>query len=77
MQDGVEERGSGQRKRLRLIRNDGRYGAGDQLEPSGGNNDDLPNMSRLPCLHSLMVLLRPRALAAPPIQLDPCRPSSK
>jgi hypothetical protein len=76
MRDEVGGRGSCQRKRLRLIRSDGRYDAGDQLEPSWGDIGCLLDMSRL-FLHSSMAQPHPHALVAPSIQLDPGRLSSK
>jgi hypothetical protein len=77
MRDEVGGRGSCQRKRLRLIRSDGRYDASYQLEPSCGSEGGLLDMSRPPFLHSSMAQPRPRVLVAPPIQLDPCRLSNK
>jgi hypothetical protein len=77
MQDEVEGRESCQRKRSRLIRSDGRYDAGYQLEPSSGNEGGVLDMSRPPGLHSSMAQPRRHALVAPPIQLDPCRLSNK
>ena len=77
MRDEVGGRVFGRRTRLRLFRNGGRYDAHNQLSPSGGNDGGLPDMSRLLFLHSSMAQLRPHAVAAPLIQLDPYRPSSR
>ena len=76
MRDEVGGRVFGRRTRLRLFRNGGRYDADNQLSPPYEYDSGLRDMSRLLFLHSSMAQLRPHAVAAPLIQLDPYRPSS-